>query len=98
MIPIQMAVDNAVGFARKVLESTRTGEMLLEEVDTSTVDDREVWLITLSIPRPKPSTPSLSALSSFASLQSDRQYKTFTVDGETGDVLSMKIRQLSGAT
>lgn len=98
MIPIQLAVDNAVGFARKVLEPTRTGEMLLEEVDTSTVDNKEIWLITLSIPRPKPSSTSLSALGSLGSLYGDRQYKTFAVDGQTGEVLSMKIRQLSGAT
>lgn len=26
-----------------------------------------------------------------------RDYKTFTVDGETGEVLSMKIRELAGS-
>jgi len=94
MIPIEMAVDNAVQFAKKVLEPGRSGEMLLEEVDTSVVDDREVWLITLSVPRPKPSGLQFGNV---VSPPSDRQYKAFTVDGETGRVLSMKMRELSGA-
>lgn len=87
MFPVKEAVDNAIEFARKLLESGRTGEVLLEEVETGTDDHREVWLITLSLP--DPSLPGrLSRL---------RQYKTFAVDGQTGAVLSMKIRQLSGA-
>jgi len=94
MIPIQLAVDNAVQFAKKVLEPGRSGEMLLEEVETAVIDDREFWLITLSVPRPKPTTLSFNTL---GSMVGDRQYKTFKVDGETGEVLSMKIRQLSEA-
>jgi len=61
---------------------------MLEEVDTDTVDGTDVWVITLSLPDP---TPPLGAFR-------QRQYKTFTVDGLTGEVLSMKIRQLSTAT
>lgn len=95
MIPIELAVGNAVQFAKKVLEPGRSGEMLLEEVDTEVVDNRPVWLITLSVPRPKPTGLTLGNM---ASVIGDRQYKTFTVDGQTGEVLSMKIRLLSGAT
>jgi hypothetical protein len=88
MIPIKEAVESAVTFAQGVLEPVRTGAILLEEVEARTANGRDVWLITLSLP--DPSYPmSFSA--------GHRQYKTFTADGQTGEVLSMKIRQLSTA-
>ena len=92
MVPIQVAVSSATAFARNVLEPTRTGAILLEEVEAGEVDGRNVWLVTLSLADPSyPTYPtSLSA--------GHRQYKTFTVNGDTGEVLSMKIRQLSTAT
>jgi hypothetical protein len=88
MIPIKEAVEKAVGFARGVLEPTRTNTILLEEVEASAVGESEVWRITLSLP--DPDYP--------LSFAGRRQYKTFTVDGQTGEVLSMKIRQPSGVT
>jgi hypothetical protein len=88
MIPVQEAVKKAVAFAREVLEANRTGDILLEEVEPATFGGKEAWEITLSLPDPR-----LSFV-----LGAQRQYKTFTVDGETGQVLSMKIRQLSTAT
>jgi hypothetical protein len=88
MIPVQLAVDNAVGFAQGVLGPARTGTMLLEEVEPDTFDGKQAWKITLSLPDPDlPLT-----------IGANRQYKTFTVDGVTGEVLSMKIRELSSAT
>jgi hypothetical protein len=88
MIPINQAVDKAVMFARGVLDPARTASILLEEVEAGTAGGNDVWLITLSLPEPQ--------LSPF--VVGHRQYKTFTVDGETGEVLSMKIKQLSGVT
>lgn len=88
MIAIQKAVERAVAFAHGVLEPTRTGTMLLEEVEPYTLNGRQAWKITLSLPDPDlPLT-----------IGANRQYKTFVVDGETGEVLSMKIRQLSSTT
>ncbi len=88
MIPIQKAVERAVAFAHGVLEPARTGTMLLEEVEPYTFDGKQAWKITLSLPDPDmPLT-----------MGANRQYKTFIVDGETGEVLSMKIRELSSAT
>ena len=88
MIPIKEAVEKAAAFAQGVLEAGRSDAILLEEVEPSTADGNEVWLITLSLPEtiiPK------------SVIGGRRIYKTFTVDGRTGEVLSMKIRQLSGA-
>jgi hypothetical protein len=86
MIAVQEAVEKAVAFACDVLEPARTRDVLLEEVELATFRGKEAWEITLSLPDPR---------WSFA-LGAHRQYKTFTVDSETGEVLSMKIRQLSG--
>ena len=88
MIPVREAIDHALSFALGHLEPARTAAILLEEVEPSTNNGSEVWLITLSLP--DPNAP--------LSLSGHRQYKTFTVDGDTGQVLSMKIRQLSDAT
>jgi hypothetical protein len=89
MIPIKEAIEKAVTFAVGVLEPSRTGAILLEEVQTASLDGDDVWLITLSMPDPdRPLSPMFGG----------RQYKTFTVNGRTGEVISMKIRQLSGAT
>lgn len=88
MIPIKDAIEKAVGFARGVLEPARTGTILLEEVETGTLSEKGLWLITLSLP--DPDYPQ--------SFGGHRQYKTFTIDGETGEVLAMKIRQLNGVT
>jgi len=88
MIPIKTAVESAVAFARSVLGPDRTGAILLAEVDSAGLNGGAAWIITLSLPDPGFPMP----------IGAHRQYKTFTVDGETGEVLSMKIRQLSGAT
>lgn len=88
MIPVKEAVQQAMSFALGVLERTRSAAVLLEEVERGTLNGDDVWLITLSLP--DPSAP-------LTLLGGHRQYKTFTVHGQTGEVLSMKIRQLSGA-
>ena len=86
MIPVKDAVARAVQFARNTLEPPRTSELLLEEVESGTVGGQDVWLVTLSMPR----------VSTFGPLLSGRDFKTFTVHGETGEVLSMKIREVAG--
>jgi len=83
MITVTDAVRRAVEFAQSVLEVTRARDLLLEEV---ILDDQPPrWLITLSMPATE-------------GLRLQRVYKTFTVDAETGTVLSMKIRELAGAS
>jgi len=87
MIPVKDAVGRAVQFARTVLEPSRTPDLLLEEVEPATIDGKEVWLITLSMP----------SQASLGNLTGARDYKTFTLDGQTGEPISMKIREVVGA-
>lgn len=60
----------------------------LEEVELS----GQRWMITLSF-----TERFEQALNPFAGGRRDRQYKLFDIDAETGEVKSMKIRQLEGA-
>jgi hypothetical protein len=92
MIELKDAVTSAVAFARLVLEQDRVKDLLVEEVERSTQENRDVWLITLSLPR-----PGFEIRSLFGTSFKDRDYKTFAVDALTGEVVSMKIRNVSFA-
>jgi hypothetical protein len=93
MVDLKDAVTNAVAFARSVLERDRVKDLLVEEVERSTKAGRDIWLITLSLP--KTGNELRALFSPLNNRQTDREYKTFAVDAETGEVLSMKIRDLS---
>lgn len=86
MIDVKQAVARVLEYARELYPSDQT-ELTLEEIERS--DDGAFWHITLGIV--DRSTP-------FAVLQgprAHRDYKVFKVDGERGDVVSMKIRSVS---
>jgi hypothetical protein len=86
MVDVKQAVAAAVAFAKDILEPYRARDLLLEEVEPSQKDgNHDVWLITISFPK----TGTLNVLSN------DRDYKTFTVDADTGEVQAMKIRELA---
>ncbi|OCR00587.1 hypothetical protein BCD67_11440 [Oscillatoriales cyanobacterium USR001] len=90
-------VQNAVITAQNYLFSLpdMTGlvreDLRLEEVELS--DDKKYWFITLGFSRPvdKSKNPlaDLVAVSSY-----ERVYKVFKINAETGEVQSMKIREL----
>jgi hypothetical protein len=99
MIPIKDAVTNAIAFAKSVLDPERTKDMQLEEVERSESGSRDVWNITLSMLKPESPLQSLSrgTASLLGPPQGPREYKIFAVDASSGEVLSMKIRELAGA-
>ena len=88
MATIQEATRNAIASARELLGEDRTNSLQLEEVESATEGGRDVWRITLSML----TNPKADLL---AALDRRREYKTFTVVKSTGEVLSMKIRELS---
>jgi len=88
MVGIKEAVAAAVQFAKSILPETRTGDIRLEEVEAGDHKGQDVWLITLSM-----GGQGLGFLAPSVS----RDFKTFAVQKETGEVLSMKIRQLAGS-
>lgn len=95
MVDVKAAVANAIDFAKASLGAERTVSIRLEEVDSSNVGGREVWLITLSNSQIDEG-PLAAHRATAAVLGADlrREYKVFAVAKDNGEVLSMKIRLL----
>ena len=93
-IEIKDAAARAIAFARDSLPPERTADIRLEEIYSSTVDDRPVWLITLSSTT-KQDGPHSSFRAEALGIDQDREYKVFAVTKDNGEVLSMKIRLLA---
>jgi hypothetical protein len=89
MVTIREATQNAVEFAQASLGPERTENLLLEEIESSIEDGVDVWRITLSMPD--------SHRGGLTNMLGRRDYKTFAVVKSTGEVLSMKIREMSKA-
>jgi hypothetical protein len=90
MATIKEAVQNAVIFAKETLGPERTEGLQLEEVESSKVDDQDAWLITLSMINPLDRSTRLAIIP-----HAPRDYKIFAVLKGTGEVTSMKIRELA---
>ncbi|HYW43851.1 MAG TPA: hypothetical protein VE959_13395 [Bryobacteraceae bacterium] len=88
MATIQEATANAMAFAQTSLGPERTQGLRLEEIESDVVGGINVWRITLSMAYAD-DVPFLNAFSN------RREYKTFTVRKDTGEVTSMKIREMS---
>ena len=87
MIDAKKAVQIAMEQAANMLAA----ESSLEEIERDTHKGREVWSITLSLPR------KWSAGSAISELTRDPlQYKRFLIDVETGELVAMTIREFAG--
>ncbi len=96
-------VRGAVVAAKKYFQSltdmisNQVQDLRLEEVELS--EDKRFWFITLGFERPvvqrKNSLANLlPAPASPPDYKYEREYKIFKIDSETGEVQSMKIREL----
>ena len=81
MIDVKQAIQIAKANAAEMLEQSSTN---LEEIERDSYKGREVWSITLSVPRTK--------MTSLAHLADPMQYKRFLIDAETGELIAMKLR------
>jgi hypothetical protein len=84
MIDLKQAVQIAKAKAAEMLDQ---GPSNLEEIERETYKGRDVWSITLSLPR--------SQISSLAHLADPVQYKRFLIDAETGELSAMKLREVA---
>ena len=90
---IKNAVASAIVFATDALGTDRTRDIRLEEVESSLVDGRPIWLITLSSPVfPKPAGANFRQMMGPANPLADREFKVFSVAKDSGEVLAMRIR------
>ena len=92
MVSIKEATASAIAFAEEALGPERTIGVRLEEVESTTVNGQDAWLITLSMIVPGPSN-IVAALSGTGK----REYKSFTVLKSNGEVKAMRIRELADA-
>lgn len=88
MATIQEATQSAMNFARQTLGAERAKGLQLEEIESDKEGNIEVWRITLSM-------PGSDLSNALAMLTARRDYKAFTVVKSTGEVTSMKIREIS---
>jgi hypothetical protein len=103
MIDAKIAVAHALRFLAEMFGDDNVIRPRLEEVALS--EDGRVWNVTLSFVMPPPDTPPLYTPSQLADMISSsaageeayyvRVYKAFEISADTGDVRSMKIRQLT---
>lgn len=83
-------VKQAVQIAReKAVDMLGQGSFNLEEIERDSYKGRDVWSITLSLPRYE--KQSVFAVDPAYALQ----YKRFLIDVETGELVAMKLREVA---
>jgi len=103
MIDVKQATKRAIQFLREMYDEKLCTDIQLEEVElkdlpfsrneTGTSDSpSRRWLITLSFRRPV-SSETLK-VSEEIGVKLPREYKTFEIDGQTGEVYAMRIREV----
>lgn len=91
VVPLRDAVDHAIAFASETLGAAGTQGIRVEEVDVKP----ESWLITLSMIDPDESENGLAAINAALGSPRKRAYKVFTVRRDTGEIVTMKIREFA---
>jgi hypothetical protein len=90
MIDRKQAVEIAKVEAANLLGQ---GSSNLEEIERDSYKGREIWSITLSLPR---DMKQLTGLAGLAQLTADPlQYKRFLIDVETGELVAMQRHEVS---
>ena len=88
MVGVKEAVQKSAEFATEVLGADRAHDLRVEEVELDEANRR--WMVTLSM-------PSLDAANFLSPEFAKRDYRAFTVNADSGVVLAMRIRELTGA-
>lgn len=83
-VDVRTAVQAATQFLSEINPTRPPEEVAVEEVEF--LDNEWKWLITLGY------YPAGYSLAAFAGRKFERQYRVFTIDPNSGQVLSMKIR------
>jgi hypothetical protein len=87
MIDVKEAVRIAKEKAAEILGAESAS---LEEIDRGMYSGSDAWSITLGVPR------DVSLLSPLAKMSVDPvQYKRFFIDVQSGELLAMKLHELS---
>jgi hypothetical protein len=84
MIDVKQAADIASQYLLSLFADKNPTNVQLEEVELS--EDEKYWLITLSFMEQSPLSPIIPR---------KKSYKLFKINADTGQVQSMKIREVA---
>jgi hypothetical protein len=96
MIDAKKAVMIAKESAKEMLQQPTSS---LEEIERDSYKDREVWCITLGLPRDLRDFPDLPQFGEAIGMREKMlsvfplQYKRFLIDADTGELVAMKLRE-----
>ena len=90
MITIEQAVEAARNFVKRVNVEDELKQLRVEEIESS--EDNERWFVTLGWVEPAARTIGFSGLTPATIEALPRVYRVFSVDAESGEVISMKMR------
>jgi hypothetical protein len=91
MVDVKQAVKSAESYARELFGDKELRHLRLEEVELSS--DGRRWNVTLGWVEPGVTQPGL-VFQNGTIQKLPRVYKLFEVDAESGNVYSMKIREV----
>lgn len=89
-IDVKVAAQTAAKYLKEMIPAA--DGLLLEEVEKSEYNNVPRWIITISFQLDMGSASG--GLIGFQRAMGKRDYKTLTVNAETGEVISMKIRAI----
>ena len=92
MIDAKQAVQIAKESAAELLGQV-PAKSSLEEIERDSYKGRDVWWITLGLPRDPGRLQSLAVLAALAA--DTLEYKRFLIDAETGELIAMKLREVA---
>ena len=91
MLDVKKATQVALSYFDDLYGENAFSNVLLEEVERDEEDGTPYWFITIGFTETKQEGGPLGPLGS------DRRYKRFKINAETGEVVSMKIRSVENA-
>ena len=91
---VKEAVKKAIEYITDIFESKHLENIGLEEVILN--EDDDVWEVTIGFSRPW-DYPKLGLVTGFQPQYPKREYKVVRIDNKTGQVKSIKIREIRNA-
>lgn len=89
-ISVKEAVSKAFKYAHEFYKLQEIPQLMLEEVELD--EEKEIWLVTLGYKSTR--TIQRQTLPLTTEKESLREYKTFHINAQNGQFISLKIREV----
>lgn len=90
LLTVNSAVINAMQFVKELYKNQKLEDVLLEEVEFS--ESSNQWLVTIGFTINKEKDNSSSLI--LSKRETERKYKVVHIDAQSGEFISMKIREI----